>query len=46
MSNVGSYIHAYDILFNNIKTIIILFSITASNNGFKHYYNRAILDMF
>ena len=38
----------YDILFNNVKIVIILFSITVSNNGckFKHYYNRAIFDIF
>ena len=48
ISNVGSYIHFYDILFNNFKIVIILFSIIASNNEckFKHYYNRAILDIF
>ena len=41
--------HFYDIvLFNNVKIVIILFSITASNNGckLKHYYNRAILYIF
>ena len=48
VSYLGSYIHVYDILFNIVKIVIILFSITASNNGckFKHYYNRAILDIF
>ena len=48
-SKLGSYIHFYDIvLFNNVMIVIILFSITASNNGckLKHYYNRAILDIF
>ena len=46
--NKGSYIHFYDIvLFNNVKIVIIVFSITASNNGCKlqHYYNRVILDI-
>ena len=50
ISNVGtcSYIQFYDILFNNIKIVIIVFSITASNDGckFKHYYKRAILNIF
>ena len=43
-----SYIQLYDILFNNVKIVIILFSMTASNYecNFKRYYNRAILDIF
>ena len=39
----------YDIvLFNNVKIVIILFGMTASNNRckLKHYYNRAMLDIF
>ena len=49
ISKLGSYIHFYDIvLFNNVNIAIILFSITASNNGckLKHFYNRALLDIF
>ena len=49
ISKLGSYIHFYDIvLFNNVKIVIILLSISASNNGckLKHYYNRAMLDIF
>ena len=45
---LGSYVHFYDILFNNVQIVIILFSINASNNGckFKHYYNRLYLTYF
>ena len=44
-----TYIHFCNIfLFNSVKIVIILFNITSSNNGckLKHYYNRAILDIF
>ena len=36
ISKLGSYIHFYDsVLFNNVMIVIILFIITASNNGCK-----------